>query len=196
MGHFFYCFIVAIIGFIVLSNCPVSVKVDGNFCDALWANPSRPDAFGLSLLGWTRAWSFFFCSFLHLLIQVSVEIDVLPPDPPGVTGSPVFSLLTMRLFATKSTGRVPVRRHLRVFSWCCYWVGDWFSVGTVVLISCDVQSGGGVGRDEGLLMSERGSLNLLGLHVSCVSMLAVWGQICVQFTERILYKNIYWDYIL
>lgn len=30
-----------------------------------------------------------------------------------------------------------------------------FSVGTVVLISCDVQSGGGVGRDEGLLMSGR-----------------------------------------
>lgn len=51
MGQIFYCFIVSIIGFIVLPNFLISVKVDVNFCDALWANPSRPDAFGLSLLG-------------------------------------------------------------------------------------------------------------------------------------------------
>lgn len=51
MGHIFYCFIVAIIGFIVLPNCLISVKVDVNFCDASWADSSRPDAFGLSLLG-------------------------------------------------------------------------------------------------------------------------------------------------
>lgn len=101
------------------------------------------------------------------------------------SGQRTSCVLPSSLFAHMSTGWVPVRRHLRVVSWCCYWVGDWCSVGTVVLISCDVQSGGGVGRDEGLLMSGRWSLTLLGLHVSCVSMLAVWGQICVQFTERI-----------
>lgn len=33
-------------------------------------------------------------------------------------------------------------------------MGDWCSVGTVVLISCDVQSGGGVGRDEWTVKSE------------------------------------------
>lgn len=78
MGHIFYCFIVAVIGFIVLPNCLISVKVDVNFCDALWDNP-------------------FFRSFLHLLIQVSVEINVLPPYPTVVTGSPVFSLLVFLL---------------------------------------------------------------------------------------------------
>lgn len=76
-----------------------------------------------------------------------------------------------------------VRRHL--FHADCYWVGDWFSGVTVVSISCQVQSGGGVDHDEGLLTSR---LNLLGLHVSCVSVSCLRTN-HVQFTEHMLCKK-------
>lgn len=62
-----------------------------------------------------------------------------------------------------------VRGYLRDFCADCYWVGDWFSRGFVILISRHVQSGGGgVDDDEGLLMSRRCGLNLLGLRGSCL----------------------------
>lgn len=74
-----------------------------------------------------------------------------------------------------------VGRHL--FRADCYGVGDWFSGVTVVLISCQVQSGGGVVNDEGHLT------NLLGLHVSLVSVSCLRTN-HVQFNEHMLYKKI------
>lgn len=157
---------------------------------------------GHSFLGWMQIWSLaIFSPFIftppHSSFSWNQCFSTLTHIGIVVTGSPVSSLLTLLLvFLLTWAHAVPVRIHLGVFSWCGYWVGDWFSVGIVVLISCHVQSGGGVDHVEGLLMSGRCSLNLLGLHVSCVSMLAVWGQICVQFTEWILLNKNYSDYIL
>lgn len=65
--------------------------------------------------------SFFFpVNFYHLLIQVSVEINVLPPYPTVVTGSPVFSLLVFLLTRAQAEfllGNISESFHDVVIGW-------------------------------------------------------------------------------
>lgn len=150
----------------------------------LSANPYNADAFDwqfsrLNASSMLRPiFSVHFYTFSFNIFSWNQCLTTLTHSGTIVAGSPVSYLcggvpfaFASSHFANVSTCWVSVRGYLRDFCADCYWVGDWFSRGFVILISRHVQSGGGGGGvddDEGLLMSRQCGLNLLGLHGSCL----------------------------